>query len=470
MQLRLRHLVKSPLILLVALTLVRGGLYLSIFPPFYAPDEAAHFEAIRLLGQERQWPTRQVYQTTPMHPQMTVVFDQFKIWEMVGLYSPTKNLGQTDNLFIHYYPTQISASAVVADSYLMLYHVLLAPLAGLLAPLPLAAQVYLLRLVSVGMAAAAVAMAWITARTIFPADKSVALGAAGFMVLWPMHTHVTAAINTDTLAELIGSLFFAVLALVFMKGATTRRVAALAGLAALAFITKPTLFFLLPALVAAAFIYWGRRRGWSVWFMGGALAGLTALLPAAAVGVFANTGGGRRLLAVLSQGFRWPAWGDFFTSQALTYYAGSLNFAVLSFAGLFGWSNLHIPWGWVRVWAVVLAVMLAGVLLFVGRDVLPRGGPLTPAQKTVLVAFGAALLFSIMSVTIPVVVTQSRSWGIHSRYYFPAIVPLALFLYLGARHLAPARFRARFWRVWLAGWALYDLAVLVLVILPFLFS
>ncbi len=39
------------LLLLIGLTVVRGLFYLSIFPPFLAPDESAHFEAICLLGQ-----------------------------------------------------------------------------------------------------------------------------------------------------------------------------------------------------------------------------------------------------------------------------------------------------------------------------------------------------------------------------------------------------------------------------------
>ncbi|RME76502.1 MAG: hypothetical protein D6784_05685, partial [Chloroflexi bacterium] len=198
---------KSPLALLVSLTLLRGLLYLSLFPPFFGPDEAAHFEAIRLIGQERKWPTQEVYQTTPMHPQMDTVFEQFRLWQLVGLYSPTRNLGVRDNLFIHYYPPQIAGNEVSADAYLMLYHLGVAPVAALLAPLPLTAQVYLLRLVSVLLAAGVVAAAWRTFRMVFPDRPVIALSACAFILFWPMHTHVTASINSDTLAEMVASLF-----------------------------------------------------------------------------------------------------------------------------------------------------------------------------------------------------------------------------------------------------------------------
>ncbi|NJN93904.1 MAG: hypothetical protein HC875_07335 [Anaerolineales bacterium] len=197
-----------PLALIVTLTVLHGLLYLSIFPPFLAPDESAHFEAIRLMGQEKKWPTAEVYATTPMHPEMVATFDKHRIWQLVNLYSPTQSLGVTTNLFIDYYPTQVAAGVVKANSYLMLYHVTLAPLSAATASLDLTTQVYLLRFVSVLFTAATVIIVWLATRAIFPAQPGLAIAGVSFVMFWPMHTHVGASVTVDAMAELLASAFF----------------------------------------------------------------------------------------------------------------------------------------------------------------------------------------------------------------------------------------------------------------------
>jgi len=464
---------RSPLALLIGLTLIRGLIYLSIFPPFLAPDESAHFEAIRLIGQENKWPTAEVYQATPMHPQMDEVFEQFRLWTLVGLYSPIKNLGVTDNLFVHYYPPQIAGSEVVGDSYLMLYHLSVAPLSALLVSFDLVTQVYILRMVSVFYTALTVAVAWYTIRTIFPRRKLFALGAVSFIVFWPMHSHVTASINADSLAELIAALFFLILVKAWRAGFSYLKWLLLAGLLVVGTLVKPTMFFLLPTFVSVLIIYAGRRLRWNNKTIGVLVGSMFIMVWVGAVFLYENSNGGRKLLAIFSEGITLPEWTGYFTPAALMFYVRSLNFAVLSFAGLFGWSNIHIPWNWVRVWALILGIMLVGILLFVMRNLLeigPRRENLNNFQKEILVIFLLAIGFSIMGVTMPIVITQSPSWGIHSRYYFPAIVPIALYLFLGAYQWVPHRFAILLWPGWLLFWFGYDLAILIFVLTPFVFS
>lgn len=464
----LRRTGRSPLLVLVGLALARGLLYLSLFPPFFAPDETAHFEAIRLIGQERKWPTQEVYQTTPMHPQMVATFEQFRIWRLVGLPSP---LQSQNNLFIYYYPPQIAGSEVQANAYLLLYHLGVAPLAAVLAPLPLVAQVYLLRLVSVLLAVATIAVAWRTFRLVFPDRPVIALSACAFILFWPMHTHVTAAINSDTLAELVASLFMLVGSQAMLTRLTRRRLALLLGLAGLGFLIKPTTFFILPTLLAGLLIYVLRRyRGWRPARITAGLLGGAVLVWAGGIFVYANTAAGRRPLAFLFDGVQWPHWANYLSPPALAYYVQSANFAVLSFAGLFGWSNLHIPWSWVRVWAVVLGLLILGGVWFCFRVFIAGQSCFSDSQVDVLLLWLAALLFAFAGVTMPIFVTGSRSWGIHSRYYFPAIIPLAFFLTSAARQLLPARLRRFFWPAWPAGWAVYDAVIVVFILIPFIYS
>lgn len=462
-----------PLILVVTLTLLRGGLYLSIFPPFLAPDEAAHFEAIRLIGQEKKWPTAEVYATTPMHPQMVPTFEKYRIWYLANQYSPPSTLAPTSDLLIHYYDAQISAGTVKANSYLMLYHLTLAPLSAATASLDLTAQVYLLRFVSVLFTTAAVVVAWFTVRTVFPAQSELALAAVLFMLLWPMHTHVGASITVDSLAELLACTFFLLLIKIWVNGISPLKAVSLLVVSGLALLTKPTTFFLLPTLAVALIFFLSRRLKWASWLTYGLLGLLVGLTLVGSVLLHQFSNGGRQILSFFTAPFNLPAWGDLVIDRPLSFYVGALNFAVLSFAGLFGWSNIHIPWGWVHWWAGVLFLVGVGSLIFCYQSLLrpaPHSGEFTALQRNLLIFLLLALIFSLIGVVTPIIGSESSSWGIHSRYYFPAIIPLALYLYLGFRQLFPERWRKFTLPAWVISWFIYDGVVLFIVILPYLYS
>jgi hypothetical protein len=460
----------SWILLLVGLTLLRGLLYLSIFPPFLAPDESAHVEAIRLIGQEKKWPTAEVYAVTPMHPEMVSTFEKFRIWQLVGLYSPTRSLDVTSNLFIDYYPAQIAGSEVVADSYLMLYHVTLAPLSALIAPLDLTTQVYILRSVSVLFAAVTIVVVWLTLRAIFPADQGLALAVVAFVLFWPMRTHINAAVTVDALVEMLACLWFWMLIQIFLKGASLVRVIMLLGLLGLAIVTKPTALFLFPTLIVSIIIYASRIRGWPVRVVGGSLVFLVLATFMGAILLHQNSDGGRKILSLSAITLSLPDWSRYLTPAAVSRYISALNFAVLSFGGLFGWSNIHIPWVWVRIWAVFLSVISPGVLMFIYHSLLKKNLSLSQLQRELLLILLLALVFSLTGVVTPIIVTQSPSWGIHSRYYFPAIIPVALYFYNGFRQLVPGRWRSLALPAWVVGWIAYDTVTLVWVILPYVYS
>lgn len=469
----IKSLLSSPLTLLVCLTLIRGLIYLSIFPPFLAPDEAAHFEAIRFIGQGKKWPTSEVYLTTPMHSEMPTTFEQFRIWRLVGLYSPVNDLNVTDNLFIHYYPPQIAGSEVVADSYLMLYHISLAPLSAAVASFDLVTQVYVLRFTSVLFAALTVVVAWFTMRSVFPTEKIFAMAVGSFIVFWPMHSHVTASINAEAFAELIASLFFLVLAQTYRKGISWFRGAVMMTLLGLAFLTKPTLFFLLPTLAAALLLYLGDKLKWNKLMMSILIGGLVASTWLGSLFLYKNAGHGHKLFSLFSIPLRFPLSPDQITFEAWTFYLKSLNLALVSFGGLFGWSNIHIPWTWVRVLAVFCFLIMLGVLAFIYRDLLRRGGKenkLSHLQRKLLVIFLVAILFSLIGVTAPVVATLSPTWAVHSRYYFPVVIPIALYFFLGFRQLMPTRIRHLTLPIWLTVLIFFDSAVIFLVLVPYIYG
>jgi hypothetical protein len=168
-----------------------------------------------------------------------------------------------------------------------------------------------------------------------------------------------------------------------------------------------------------------------------------------------------------------PDWSRFVAVEAGPLYLQSLNFAVVSFAGLFGWSNIHVPWTWVRFWAILLLLIILGSSIFIYQHLLTPGQhrqKFNDVQRKILIIFIFAIIFSFIGVITPILVLQSPSWGIHSRYYFPVIIPIALYLFFGFRQLFPLYFRYLALPVWVIAWFTYDSLVLLLVILPYLFS
>ena len=61
---------RQTLALLVALALIRGLIYLSVFPPWQAPDEPAHFEVVRAVAQQGQIPSKIYYNSEPVNAEL----------------------------------------------------------------------------------------------------------------------------------------------------------------------------------------------------------------------------------------------------------------------------------------------------------------------------------------------------------------------------------------------------------------
>ena len=84
-----------------------------------------------------------------------------------------------------------------------LYYLLATPIYHISSTLPLAQQVIALRLFSVLMGCILLVVAYQVIDQIFPERPALSLCAAAFIATVPMHIAMTAAINNDTLAELI---------------------------------------------------------------------------------------------------------------------------------------------------------------------------------------------------------------------------------------------------------------------------
>ncbi|MCB0167668.1 MAG: DUF2142 domain-containing protein [Anaerolineae bacterium] len=459
------------LALLVSLTLVRGFIYMTIFPPWLAPDEATHFEAIRLIGQEGLWPTAEVYQTTPMHPDMSASFDTFQIWQISGLAPPQGIItpGQpVGDLYKDYYPLHNGGSVVLADKYPLFYHLLLAPLAAAGKSLTIVQQVYLLRLASLFITTITVVAGWYLALTIFPNRRIYALALGLFLIFLPMHLHINTSISTDSLTTCLATLYFLMLARIFCRRASLWNIAGAGIFLGLAVLSKPTALFLIPTSAAAVMIYVARRRRWPLWRLSPLL---LILLVATFIGsvLFFQVASGGRGLATLSFSDEALDLSRLFFKESPATYLDSIRWGFLSFWGLFGWANIPIPGRLAQLlWGICLLIGI-GVIIFFVRHVLTVNDDqarLTYAQREMMLILGIGSLFALMGLYTPLIASSFQQWAPQSRYLFPALSPIALIAFLGFQQLIPGRWSYLALPIWLLALIVFDTLVLSYTVIP----
>ncbi|MCB9076452.1 MAG: hypothetical protein H6631_02570 [Anaerolineaceae bacterium] len=464
------------LALLIGLVVIRGLLYIAIVPPWLAPDEPAHFEAIRLIGQEGLQPTEAVYLTTPMHPDMHASFQAFQIWQLSRLAPPQDPLDPSrpvSDRFINYYPPTSTGSLIIAGNYPLVYHRLMAPLSALMKNLPLISQVYILRLASLLFTTLTVSLGWFLTRTIFPTRIVHAVGMTTFLVFLPMHLHVDTAINSDVLVVLWVSLYFFGLAKIFCDGLSIIRLLVTALALGLAIMTKPTALFIMPTTLVALIVYLARRFYWKPLWLAGSLVMIASATFIGSILLF-QLGEGGRAISTLELTLDQPApVGNYFSPTAMAVYLHTIRWGFLSFWGLFGWANIPVLTTGLRaVWLICIIIGL-GMLLFIGQHLLQFGRrprTLTSNQQDILLVLLFSLIFALISVYTPIIATQSVRWGPPSRYFFPALLPFSLYFFLGYQQLIPARFYQLTLPIWLTAFFLYDAYALGFVLIPYIYG
>ncbi len=213
---------------LVAAYCALGVLYAVQTPKWQTPDEPAHFNYVQFVAENGRLPVLQI-----------------------GDY-PAQYL---EEIKAAHFPPTMSISSIRYESHQPpLYYAWAALLYAASAALPFDLQFLLLRLFSVGLGALLLLAAYRLVCTLFPGEELLALGATGFIALIPMHLALTAAINNDTLAELLLMLLLWQCALALRQGADARCTVCIGVLLGLALLTKTTIY--LPAIGAALATVW----------------------------------------------------------------------------------------------------------------------------------------------------------------------------------------------------------------------
>jgi hypothetical protein len=156
-------------------------------------------------------------------------------------------------------------------------------------------------------------------------------------------------------------------------------------------------------------------------------------------------------------------------SEIIRIYIKSGLFAFITFWGDFGGANINIPWPWAWGLMVFCGLTTVGVFLY-SFNLFRRPEKANDYQQNVFVIFITGIMLSLLNAFFPVLVA-GPTWGPPARYFFPVIIPIATFFFVGAWQLCPVKYRQSYLLpVWLISLVTYDALVMSQVLIPFLYS
>ncbi len=410
---------------IVAYFLLFATAFALLVPPFEAPDEPAHLAYVNFVATRAELPNQ-------YDPQRA----------LPGLFGVIVTEGHQPPLY--YALAALLVRLVARDGYVDVVALpnpghawnggsrtdvpLLQHAAGV--PFPHASDRFvflLLRLCSVALGAANVAAVLVLARPLLAGRWQ--LLPAVFVATLPQFLFMSAAVNNDSLANLLATMCL-LQALHLLRAPDRRRDYLLLGiLLGLALLTKKTSLFLLPGLALLLGCVAYRRCGRLAWIAVSAAVMLGSALLLSGwffarnqllYGDLLGTQMERATLAALVQ--EKPLTSAYFRTQFVDEFFPS-------FVGWFGWMQVPLPSAVYWFYGLLLGASAAGVVSAV------RAGRFPPAPAALAVVFGLSCFAGIIAYNL----TYSQPQG---RFLFPVLSLLAVLLAAGLRellHLQPLR-------------------------------
>ena len=241
------------LYLLLLLALVRGVLYIGIFPPWQHYDEPAHLEYIRLIADRCQLPKPGDYDLQ-VRRELAASMKAAGFWKGMG--EPSPDLWSQK-------PPGIGVSEL---GHPPLYYLLLTPPQLLVGHQDVETQLYVARLTSLLFYLLIVGTAYGLLTEMFPRRRWLPLAVATFIALLPPFTDSMSSVNNDVGAAAAVSLLLWVAIRLVRRGPSWGRVGAMLLLAVACVATKSTASVLSLVIVAATGMSFAlhplRRWGW----------------------------------------------------------------------------------------------------------------------------------------------------------------------------------------------------------------
>lgn len=395
---------KSLLALMVTVYCLLGVAYAMQTPKWQVPDEPAHYNYLLYLAKNHRLPVLRM-----------------------GDY-PHEYL---EEIKAARFPPDMSIAPIRYEFHQPpLYYVLAAVAYTAANPLGFEAQFLILRLLSLLLGCLLLLVAYAVVKEIFPDREFLPLAATAFIATVPMHIAMTAAINNDTLAELILALIIWLCIRGLKSGVTRRRVVLLGCLVALALLTKTGIYG--PAIVCVILTLALRAR------VEGKRAFFRRLLVTSGLALLSFPWFVRNVVVYGDLDlFGWQRHdaivvGQPTTAQWITRYGlpkTVQEFFIVSFRSFwaqFGWMGILVDSRLYLLLAIVSTVVALGFILFLARIARDRQR-LTAFQWCAL-----ALLLLVLGLVASEHVLYNLKFVQHQgRYLFPALVPIGLAFALG---------------------------------------
>ncbi|MHA1232956.1 MAG: ArnT family glycosyltransferase [Candidatus Helarchaeota archaeon] len=234
-------------ILLLLLSVVVGLQYIFFTPPWQAPDETHHYEYIDILYRSKIFNIKQKPDYN-LQNEIIKSMDKFNAWKYVFRERPfplPKKLADC--------PLYGGSSSKINRP--PLYYILCSFALKIFKINNLLLKHYLIRLFSLFISLFTIIFVYLGAKIVFNNDFYYSLLTACFVALLPQFMIISASINSDSLANMIGasSIYAFLLSLKHYKKYYLLLLFPL--LIILGFLTGRTTFFILPSLIIFSFIY-----------------------------------------------------------------------------------------------------------------------------------------------------------------------------------------------------------------------
>lgn len=428
------------LLIIIFFQVLFGVLYALRTPRWEVPDEPAHFNYVRYLAENGAIPTLTAGD-----------YDQAYLEKLKG----------------EKFPPEDSIDSLRYESHQPPLYYLIA------APIYLAARglgmdtVLVLRLVSVALAVAVTLLAYRIFTFLFPDNALLAVAGAGLVATVPMHLAMTAAINNDTLAEIIVALILLISIARVGGKLDNRRFIVIGGVVyGIALLTKTTIYASGLLLVAAELGRWAIERwmpntmereetekqsatsGWGSSLMETVLRFARVLAPlfgiglvisgawfihnAAVYGVNDLFGWARHDAVVVGQ----PTTADWVARYGFkNIFADFFIITFKSFWAQFGWMGVLVSDRIYVFLFVLTGIALLGAVLWGVRMWRTRAGIASTVAWSWILA--GILLLSVLAAHVWYNLKFVQPQG---RYLFPALIPIAAILVAGLNEVMNARY------------------------------
>jgi 4-amino-4-deoxy-L-arabinose transferase-like glycosyltransferase len=398
-----------PAIILVYLIL--ATLYAAYTPDWQAPDEPAHYNYIKYLAEQHRFPILKPGDYTAEY------LEEIKAAR---------------------FPAELSIAPIRYEFHQPpLYYILAVPVYGLFG-----GSLLPLRLLSVAMGALLLLTVCWTVQALAPDRAFLALGATAFVAFLPMHLAMTAAVNNDTLAELLLATVL-LLSIRYLKLPASalgqpegRRLLILLGITTgLGLLTKSAVYVAVPLVLLSIALkhLWVERS--SLW--GSLKSGVFYAIPAFLLGLpwwlrnIAIYGGVdflglNRHDEVVAGQLRTS---EFVAGRGLGALVHDFSFTSFhSFWGQFGWMGVLLDERIYQALAILSALALTGFALWALR-LWPKRATRPRWQR----AAGGLLVVSGLFSLAAYLWYNTQFVQHQGRYLFTALIPIGLAVALGWR-------------------------------------